>query len=143
MSRAINKAAMRYDNNFANLVLTKAGSPAVTTKQALTHDWSKPMVQYHGVDYDDDIPEIVASKCNSDVEYYGIYKNWDAYRICGRFRSPLLEGLTPLTGYPQYMLVARDGSGDYCFYNDREFEITHATQKQVEQLRREGHKKRS
>lgn len=101
------------------------------------------MVQYHGVDYDDDIPEIVASKCNSDVEYYGIYKNWDAYRICGRCRSPLFEGLTPLTGYPQYMLVARDGSGDYCFYNDREFEITHATQKQVEQLRREGHKKRS
>lgn len=129
--------------NFANLVLTKAGSPAVTTKQALTHDWSKPMVQYHGVDYDDDIPEIVARRCSSSVEYYGVFKNWDAYRICGRFKSPLLEGLTPLTGYPQYMLVARDGSGDYCFYNDREFEITHATQKQVEQLRREGHKKRS
>ena len=55
------------------------------------------MVQYH-----DDIPEIVARKCSSSVEYYGVFKNWDAYCICGRFKSPLLEGLTPITGYPQY-----------------------------------------
>lgn len=103
---------------------------------------------YNGIEYDDDIPEQVAYLADgAALEYCGIYKGWDAYHLgLSNFKNPFmpeLDGAPFFTGYPQYILIARDGSGKCKRFSDDDFVVTIATWDQLQRLRRQGHKKRS
>ena len=99
-------------------------------------------------EFADDIPEYVRNVCEGDyVEYCGEYntqgKLWDVYYFAPRIVTLFeKDGLCPLLGYPQYLLLAKDGSDLVMMVSDEKLEITDAVDKQAEQLRKEGHKRR-
>lgn len=51
-------------------------------------------------------------------------------------------GLYPLDGYPQYLLLAKDGTDLVMMISDEDLEITDGVEKQLKPLRKEGHKRR-
>lgn len=79
---------------------------------------------------DHPIPEEVQRFCAGlQVTYYGVYQDQDAYAISFQRR----EGEpAPCTGYPAYLLVARDGSGQARQVSDSDFAITSALMKQYQ-----------
>ena len=99
-------------------------------------------------EFADDIPDYVRTVSNGNVvEYCGEYvtkgRIWDVYSIEPYFPQSLYDlGLYPLNGYPQYLLLAKDGSCHAMQIVDEKLEITDAVEEQTEQLRKEGHKRR-
>ena len=98
--------------------------------------------------FDEDIPDYVRRACgNYLVEYCGEYRTqgklWDVYALESKLVKLFEdEGLYPLMGYPQYILLAKDGSDLAMMISDETLEITDAVDEQLEQLRKEGHKRR-
>lgn len=99
-------------------------------------------------EFADDIPDYVRTVSNGNVvEYCGEYvtkgRVWDVYSIESYFPQSLYDlGLYPLNGYPQYLMLAKDGSDLVMLISDEKLEITDAVEEQTEQLRKEGHKRR-
>ena len=100
--------------------------------------------------FDDDIPDYIRNTYagyDYDAEYCGEYRTdnllWDVYWIKPKiFRLADQFGGCPEVGYPQYVLLAKGDSQRVMFISDETFEITDATLDQLEQLRKEGHKRR-
>lgn len=132
----------------AKFAVSKFGSIDVNAGNLITHDRSLQMADDSNNEFADDIPEYVRNVCEGDyVEYCGEYhtqgKLWDVYYFAPRIIHLLeKEGLYPLLGYPQYLLLAKDDSDLVMMVSDEDLEITAAVGKQTEQLRKEGHKRR-
>ena len=68
---------------------------------------------------------------------------WDVYALESKLVKLFEDdGLYPLMGYPQYLMLAKDGSDLVMLISDEKLEITDAVDEQLEQLRKEGHKRR-
>lgn len=145
--------AYRVDNcdiieGLAKFAVSKFGSIDVNAGNLITHDRSLQMADDSKNEFADDIPEYVRNVCEGDyVEYCGEYntqgKLWDVYYFAPRIVTLFeKDGLCPLLGYPQYLLLAKDGSDLVMMVSDEKLEITDAVDKQAEQLRKEGHKRR-
>ena len=93
--------------------------------------------------WDDDIPDYVRHYCDGyNVEYFGIYEGYDVYAVSFRSSDPLVGDDECISGYPAFLLVARDGSGKAKQVSDVDFKICNATFDQVRKLRAAGHPKR-
>ena len=135
-------------NGLAKFAVGKFGSIDVKSGRIITHDRSLQVADDSIIKFDDDIPDYVRSiSCGYDIEYCGEYntrgKLWDVYSVTHPVvRLYEKEGLCPLLGYPQYLLLAKDGSDLVMHISDEDLEITDGVEKQLEQLRKEGHKRR-
>lgn len=98
--------------------------------------------------FDDDITNYIRRACgNYLVEYCGEFRTrgklWDVYALESKLVKLFeADGLYPLMGYPQYIMLAKDGSDIAMMISDEDLKITLGVAKQVKQLRKEGHKRR-
>ena len=132
----------------AKFAVTKFGRIKVQAGKLITKDRSMQMANDSGRVFDDDIPNYIRRACgNYLVEYCGEYHTkgrlWDVYALESKLVK-LFEAdrLYPLMGYPQYIMLAKDGSDIAMMISDENLKITLGVAKQVEQLRKEGHKRR-
>lgn len=135
-------------DGLAQFAVAKFGRIEVESGNLITKDRSMQMATDSGQVFDDDIPDYVRRVCgNYEAEYCGEYKTkgklWDVYSMAPYFPQSLYDlGFSPMKGYPQYLLLAKDGSDLVMMISDEDLEITCAVRKQLEQLRKEGHKRR-
>ena len=134
--------------DLAKFAVAKFGSIEVKSGKLITKDRSMQMATDSGRVFDDDIPDYVRRACgNYLVEYCGEYRTqgklWDVYALESKLVKLFEDdGLYPLMGYPQYLMLAKDGSDLVMLISDEKLEITDAVDEQLEQLRKEGHKRR-